>query len=209
MTLFGRWRLGEWAKNAGNSVSNYRAVDDLDVEIFAHQREKFLPRHILDALMEFFLAFECFLLQIEVGKLTMTMYKLFSKIFILALLTISSSLQGWPLLVAKTCNMAAPQMMSQGGDCCCCKNSPNSPSPAFAACNPGKSLVGILATDSSVLPGKDKTGHFFLHNLAAAPVADLLSPSVSSSLPGPGAGELILPHTSATPLFLFACTFRI
>ncbi len=137
------------------------------------------------------------------------MYQLFSRIFILTLLIFTSSLQGWPLLIAKTCNMAGLQMMRQQGKCCCCENSQSSPSSAFAACYPGKSLVGILATDSSLLPGKEKTAKFLPQEAAVAPVADLIPPSVSLSLPGYGADALILPRTSAAPLYLFDCTFRL
>jgi hypothetical protein len=137
------------------------------------------------------------------------MSKVISRIFVLILLVLTSSLQGWPLLVTATCTMAEPQMMSRGGNCCCCENFPSSPSPAFAACNPGKSLVGILATDSSLLPGKDKIGKWLSQELAVATVFELPTLSDSLSLPGFGAGELILPHTSAAPLYLIDCTFRI
>ncbi len=139
----------------------------------------------------------------------MMMSKVVSRIFVLPLLILTSSLQGWPLLVTTTCNMAAPQMMSQGGNCCCCENSQSSPSPAFAACNPGKSLVGILATDSSLLPGKDKTDKSLLQPLTVAPATLLPSPFASSSVHGLCNVELILPHTGTAPLYLFDCTFRL
>jgi hypothetical protein len=137
------------------------------------------------------------------------MQKAFYKKLVVTSLILTGLMQGWPLLVTATCSMAGPQTMSQAGNCCCCENSPSSPSPAFASCSPGKNLVGILGTDSPLLPSKDKTGHFLLQDLAVAPVADLLPPSVSLSLPGFGVGELILPRTSAAPLFLFDCTFRL
>ncbi|MGH7600606.1 MAG: hypothetical protein ACREOI_29980 [bacterium] len=137
------------------------------------------------------------------------MYKLFSRIFILTLLALNSSLQGWPLLITKTCNMPEPQMMSAGENCCCCENSQSSPLPAFAACNPGKSLVGILTTDLSLLPGKDKSGKSLLQPLTVAPATAFPSTFVSSSAHSLCTIELILPRTGATPLYLFDCTFRI
>jgi hypothetical protein len=144
--------------------------------------------------------------QIKVEEMTMS--KVVSRIFILTLLIFTSSLQGWPLLITATCNMAEPQMMSQGEDCCCCKNSQSSQSPAFAACNPGKSLVGILATDSSLLPCKDKTDKSLLQPLTVAPATNLPSP-FSLAILGFCTDELILPHIIAAPLYLFDCTFRL
>jgi hypothetical protein len=137
------------------------------------------------------------------------MYKAFYKTFVVTSLVLTGLMQGWPLLVTATCNMPEPQTMSQMGNCCCCENSQGSQSPAIASCNPGKSLVGILATDSSLLPGNDKAGKLLSQEFAVAPVANLLSPSLASPLPGFFAGELILPHTSAAPLYLVDCTLRI
>ncbi|MGH7599017.1 MAG: hypothetical protein ACREOI_21895, partial [bacterium] len=76
-------------------------------------------------------------------------------------------------------------------------------------CNPGKSLVGILATDSSLLPGKGKTGKSLLQPVTVAPATALPSPFVSFSVHGLCSIELFSPHTGATPLYLFDCTFRI
>ncbi|MDZ7364928.1 MAG: hypothetical protein ONB43_03505 [candidate division KSB1 bacterium] len=137
------------------------------------------------------------------------MYRTFFKKFVVSFLLLTGLMQGWPLLVSATCSMAEPQTMSQMGNCCCCENSSSSPSPAIASCNPGKSLVGILSTDSPLLPGSDKTGKFLPQEFAVAPVANLLSPSLSSPFPGFSGGELILPHTGAPPLYLVDCTFRL
>lgn len=137
------------------------------------------------------------------------MYQLFSRIFILTLLIFTSSLQGWPLLIAKTCNMAAPQMMGAGGNCCCCENSQSSSVPAFAHCNPGKNLVGILATDTSLLPSKNKAGKSLLQPLTAALTINLASPFTSSSAHSLFNDESILSHTGTAPLYLFDCTFRL
>jgi hypothetical protein len=139
----------------------------------------------------------------------MMMSKVVSRIFVLTLLILTSSLQGWPLLVTATCGMAEPQMMSTGEDCCCCENSPSSQSPAFAACNPGKSLVGILATDSSLLPSKDKTDKSLLQPLTVTPATNLAPLFAASAVPSLCSGELILPHIIAAPLYLFDCTFRV
>ncbi len=137
------------------------------------------------------------------------MYKAFSKKIIITFLVSTGLMQGWPLLVSATCSMPEPQVMNAGGNCCCCENSPISSSPAIAACNPGKSLVGILGTDSPLIPGKDKTGKFFSQEFAVASAVNLLSPSLASPLSGFFAGELILPYPSATPLYLVDCAFRI
>jgi hypothetical protein len=130
------------------------------------------------------------------------------KAAVATMLIFTSLLQGWPLLVAATCSMPEPQMMSQGGNCCCCESSPSSPSPAVASCNPGKSLVGILATDSSLLPGKDKTDKSLSQPLTVAPAINL-TPPIAPAFLSFRADESLLPHTSATPLYLFECTFRI
>jgi hypothetical protein len=137
------------------------------------------------------------------------MSKIVSRIFVLILLMLTSSLQGWPLLVTATCDMAEPQMMSQGGNCCCCENSQSSSLPEFAACSPGKSLVGILATDSLLLPGNGKTEKSLLQPLPVAPASAPPSPFASSPVHGLRSVELILSHTGAAPLYLFDCTFRI
>jgi hypothetical protein len=137
------------------------------------------------------------------------MNKIFHKKLVVTFLILTGLMQGWPLLVSATCSMAEPQMMSPRGNCCCCENSPSSSVPEIASCNPGKTLVGILATDSSLLPGSDKTAKFLSQEFAIAPVIDLLSPSLASPLPGFFAGELILPHPSVAPLYLVDCTFRI
>jgi len=137
------------------------------------------------------------------------MYKPFYKSLVVTFLVLTGLMQGWPLLVKTTCSMPQPQMMSQTGDCCCCENSPSSPSPVFAPCNPGKNLVGILVTDSSWLPGKDKSDKSLLQPLAAAPAISIPSPFASLLLHGLYNDELILPSTIAAPLYLFDCTFRI
>jgi|GEM_PF-3567949 len=137
------------------------------------------------------------------------MYKPFYKSLVVTFLVLTGLMQGWPLLVTATCSMPAPQMMSQNGDCCCCNNPQNSRSPAFLSCDPGKRLVGILATDLSLLPGNDKTGKSLLQPLTVESVINLPAPFVSSLRRGFDDNESILPHTIATPLYLFDRTFRI
>jgi hypothetical protein len=136
------------------------------------------------------------------------MNKIFHKKLVVTLLILTALMQGWPLLVSTTCSMPEPQMMSQMGNCCCCENSPSSSVPAIASCNPGKSLVGILGTDSPLLPGNDKTGKSVSHEFAVASIVNLPSPS-ALPLSGFSAAELILPHPTATALYLVDCTFRI
>jgi hypothetical protein len=70
-------------------------------------------------------------------------------------------------------------------------------------------VVGILATDSSLLPGKDKTDKALLQPLTVAPAANLPSPFASFSVQSLCCVELILPHAGTAPLYLFDCTFRI
>jgi hypothetical protein len=81
--------------------------------------------------------------------------------------------------------------------------------PEFAACNPGKSLVGVLATDSSLLPSKDKSDKSLFQPLTVAPATNLPSPFASFSAHSLCSVELILPPTGAAPLYIFDCTFRI
>jgi hypothetical protein len=137
------------------------------------------------------------------------------KTFIVTLISLTGIFQGWPLLVAATCSMPEPQTMSQMGACCCCENRPYasfSTSFAFSSCTPGKTLVGVLSTDPSLLPQKDKIKKSDSSLTAAfefEPDIRLGSQAYHFSCFGVGLVETVLPHTGSTPIYLVAQVFRI
>jgi hypothetical protein len=140
------------------------------------------------------------------------MSKIISRIFVLILLALTSALQGWPLLVAATCNMPEPQTMSQMGACCCCDKSQSLESPAFSSCTPGKTLVGVLSTEPSLLPGTDTTQKMEKSSPSVQMIASgvLLSLHHESSLtPVFRTEHTVLLHTLSPPIFLIDRVFRI
>jgi hypothetical protein len=139
----------------------------------------------------------------------MIMYSAFSQKFVLPLFLLTTFLQGWPPMAMGTCSMPESQIMSQVEDCCCHDTRQNPSPAAFSSCAPGKTLVVILATGSSLLPGKDKNGKALQQILTIAPFVNLSAPFISSLLLGFDAGELILSHATVTSLFLIDCTFRL
>lgn len=126
------------------------------------------------------------------------------------MLIVASLLQGWPLLVAAMCSMSEPQTMSRTGACCCCDDKEQSTAPAFTACSPGKTLAGILVTDPSLQPVKEKTKSDSLP-LSPAVINNLLDAAngfYSSALLF-CSDQTIFGHTASPPIYLLDNTYRI
>ena len=119
-------------------------------------------------------------------------------------------MQGWPLLAATLCNMAAPQMMS-GMDACCCSDEAGCPaSPSFSKCAPGKKLAGVLSTDPYVLVAKEKKSPRALETLSQSIVIPPKA-SVFATLAWPASyAEMSpIPHTASPPFYIVEHEFRI
>ncbi|MGH7494671.1 MAG: hypothetical protein ACREOO_20040 [bacterium] len=131
------------------------------------------------------------------------------KIFVIALLLLTGSLQGWPLLVAAQCSMLAAPESCEMKSACCCDQTERAPTVAYARCNSGKKLSGVLSTDPSVLSAKEKNGKSQLACVCGT--ASLAKLFVEAASPTPIA---LHPHASAghhlvPAVFLLDCVFRI
>jgi len=126
------------------------------------------------------------------------------------MLIVASLLQGWPLLLASMCNMSEPQTMSRIGACCCCDEMERSTAPAFTSCTPGKTLAGILTTDPSLQPVKDKTKSDSLP-LSPALINNLfdIANGIYSSALLFCSDQTIFGHTASPPLYLLDSVYRI
>jgi len=106
----------------------------------------------------------------------MNMWRFLPKIFMTTTIIIASMLQGWPLLVASVCTMPGAETMRTMEGCCCCPDAATPAAPALNACSPGASLAGVLITDPSLQPVKDKNS---LHELPLSPVFANNAPACS------------------------------
>jgi hypothetical protein len=138
------------------------------------------------------------------------MMRLTTKTAIAVTLILASMLQGMPLLVATFCNMPNSETMGRMGACCCCEDVANLAVQSFTSCMPGKTLAGILATDPSLQPVKDKNA------TAASP----LPPAFACSILECDGGlrlkaalsffdQDVLRHTASPPLYLLDSVYRI
>jgi hypothetical protein len=132
------------------------------------------------------------------------------KTTVVALLTIGAMLQGWPLLVATMCSMPEPQTMTRMAACCCCEKPESSTGIAFASCSPGKTLAGILVTDPSLQPVKEKTKP---DSLPLSPSAAIVMLDVArvfnTAVLSFCFDQTPFGHTASPPLFLLDSEFRI
>jgi hypothetical protein len=98
------------------------------------------------------------------------------------------------------------------GACCCCDKRENTATLSFSSCAPGKTLLGILSTDPSVLPGKDEVRKMDKSlPLAWAVEADvsLLAQSDGSPTFYFRVDQPLLFYISSPPIFLIDRVFRI
>jgi len=138
------------------------------------------------------------------------MKHLILKTTVIALLTMSAMLQGWPLLVAAMCSMSEPQTMSRIGACCCCDEMERSTAPAFTSCSPGKTLAGILTTDPSLQPVKEKTKSDSLPlSPALIKILSDFANGFCSTASRVCSDQTIFGHTASPPLYLLDSVYRI
>ena len=138
------------------------------------------------------------------------MKRLLPKAVIATMLIVASLLQGWPLLVAAMCTMSEPQTMSRMGACCCCDDTEQSTASAFTSCTPGKTLAGILSTDPSLQPVKEKTKSDSL------PLSPVLINNLLDAANGVYSSGLLFcsdqttfGHAASPPLYLLDSVYRI
>jgi len=127
---------------------------------------------------------------------------------VVSLLIVASLLQGLPLLVATMCTMPQPETMSRMEACCCCDTPDNSASLALSACTPGNTLAGILVTDPSLQPVKDKKSTDSMP-LAPAIERDLNTLAGSFYSSSFVFDQAVFLHTISPPLFLLDHVFLI
>jgi hypothetical protein len=123
-------------------------------------------------------------------------------------LVLATMLQGWPLLVTSSCNMAGQQAVAASA-CCCCSDIVETCAPQYASCNPGKILTGILSTAPSARPNDEtNTKNPFSHTSIAYSLIAVDRDSHSSA-PSRLTTESIFLRTTSPPLFLLDNVFRI
>lgn len=122
----------------------------------------------------------------------------------------ASLLQGWPLLLATMCSMPEPQTMSRMGACCCCDNMEQATVASFTSCTPGKTLAGILSTEPSLQPVKDKTksDSLPLPPMLANNLLDAAN-GFFSSAKRRCSDQTIFGHTASPPIYLLDSVYLI
>ena len=132
------------------------------------------------------------------------------KVFVVALLLLTSLFQGWPLLVAAQCRMlAASTQACEMKSACCCEERESAETSAYAKCTSAKKLVGVLSTDPSLLPSKDKGKEPVFTSFIVAPEFEALALGASFFRFARSNASEIIPPSSSSPLFLIDCVFRI
>jgi hypothetical protein len=137
------------------------------------------------------------------------MLSLRKKTFVIALLLLTGSFQGWPLIVAAQCSMLAAPESCEMRTGCCCDEPERVPAVSYAKCTSGKKLSGVLSTDPSVLSAKEKNGKSLLSCVCGTVTLAKLLVMVASPAPFSLHPQAPAGHHLVAAVFLLDCAFRI